>query len=212
MLGTDQQRRGRDLGRGNSSPVINYNWVVGNTSGDDGGGIYCMGNLYYTDAGERFDISPDVSVAVEDNVIAGNNTVRGAPGGLRASRFGRVDLRRNLIVANERGGAHAAEGAFICVMEGNIVADNGAKRDPATPKFRLTGDITARKFDPRSYVTEIGTNAALGKDHALSGGVVRIGKQWSVVKTSGPNSLVIWGKVTDEAPKVEILDRYLATE
>jgi hypothetical protein len=69
---------------GNSSPLINYNWVVGNTSGDDGGGIYCMGNLYYTDAGERYDISPDASVAVEDNLIAGNNTVRGGAG--RGSR------------------------------------------------------------------------------------------------------------------------------
>jgi predicted outer membrane repeat protein len=191
---------------GNSMPPINYNWVVGNTSGDDGGGIYCMGNLYYTDAGERFDISPDGPVAVEDNLIAGNNTVRGGPGGVRASRFGRIDLRRNVIVANEKGGAHAAEGAFLCVMEDNIMVDNGAKREPATPKFRLTGDITARHFDARGYVTEIGTNAALGKDHALAGSVVRVGKQWSVVKTNDSKSLLIWGKVANEAAKVEILD------
>jgi hypothetical protein len=149
-----------------------------------------------------------MSVAIEDNVIAGNNCTRGGPGGVRASRFGRVDLRRNLIVANERGGAHAAEGAFICVMEDNIHADNGAKRDPATPKFRLTGDITARKFDPRSYVTEIGTNAALGKDHALAGEVVRVGKQWSVVKSNSANGLIVWGKITDEASKVDILANY----
>jgi hypothetical protein len=196
---------------GNSLPVINYNWVVGNTSGDDGGGIYCMGNLYYTDAGERYDISPDASVAVEDNLIAGNNTVRGGPGGVRASRFGRIDLRRNRIVANEKGGAAAAEGAFLCVMENNIVADNGAKRTPATPKFRLTGDITARKFDARSYVTEIGTSAALGKEHALSGGVVRIGKQWSVIKSNGAEGLVIWGRITDEAAKFEVLNDYEVT-
>jgi hypothetical protein len=196
---------------GNSSPLINYNWVVGNTSGDDGGGIYCMGNLYYTDTGERFDISPDASVAVEDNLIAGNNTVRGGPGGVRASRFGRIDLRRNWIIANEKGGAHAAEGAVLSLMENNIIADNGAKRNPATPKFRLTSDISDRKFDARSYVTEIGTSAALGKDHALAGDVVRVGKQWSVVKSNGPSSLTIWGKVTDEAAKVEILDRYEAT-
>ena len=197
---------------GNSTPPINYNWVVGNTSGDDGGGIYCMGNLYYTDAGERFDISPDAPVAVEDNVIAGNNTVRGGPGGVRASRFGRIDLRRNLIVANEKGGAHAAEGAFLCVMEDNLVADNGAKRLPATPKFRFTADVAARKFDERSYVTEIGTSAALGKDHVLAGSVVRVGKQWSVVKSNGPNRLIIWGKITDEAPDVEFLADYSAAD
>jgi hypothetical protein len=193
---------------GNSSPLINYNWVVGNTSGDDGGGIYCMGNLYYTDAGERFDISPDASVAIEDNLIAGNNTVRGGPGGVRASRFGRIDLRRNVIVANEKGGAHAAEGAVHCVMHDNIIADNGAKREPATPKFRLTGDITARQFDARSYVTEIDTNADLAKDHELAGSVVRVGKQWSVVKSNSPGSLIIWGRITDEGAKVEILDHY----
>jgi hypothetical protein len=197
---------------GNSLPLINYNWVVGNTSGDDGGGIYCMGNLYYTDAGERFDISPDAAVPVEDNVIAGNNTVRGGPGGVRASRFGRIDLRRNWIIANEKGGAHAAEGAVLCVMENNIIADNGAKRDPATPKFRLTGDISDRKFDARRYVTEIATNAALGKDHTLAGSVVRVGKQWSVVKSNGPNSLTVWGKITDEAPTVEFLADYVGGE
>ena len=197
---------------GNSAPLINYNWVVGNTSGDDGGGIYCMGNLYYTDTGERFDISPDASVPVEDNLIAGNNTVRGGPGGVRASRFGRIDLRRNIIVANEKGGAHAAEGAFLCVMENNIIADNGAKRQPATPKFRLTGEITAREFDPQRHVTEISTNTALGKEHALAGSVVRVGREWSVVKTNGPDSLIIWGKITDEAAKVEVLDHYLATQ
>jgi hypothetical protein len=93
-------------------------------------------------------------------------------------------------------------------MEDNIMADNGAKRDPATPKFRLTGDITARQFDERGYVTEIGTNAALGKDHAMAGSVVRIGKQWSVVKSNDAKSLLIWGKVTDEAAKVEILADY----
>lgn len=193
---------------GNSSPLINYNWIVGNTSGDDGGGIYCMGNLYYTDAGERFDISPDMSVAIEDNLIAGNNTVRGGPGGVRASRFGRIDLRRNVIIANEKGGARAAEGAFICVMEDNVIEDNGAKREPATPRFRLTGEITSREFDARSYVTEIGTNADLGADHALAGSVVRVGKQWSVVKSNSPHRLIIWGKVTDEGAKVEILDDY----
>ncbi|MBW3596732.1 MAG: hypothetical protein KY475_05590, partial [Planctomycetes bacterium] len=194
---------------GNSTPLINYNWVVGNTSGDDGGGIYCMGNLYYTDAGERFDISPDASVPIEDNLIAGNNTVRGGPGGVRASRFGRIDLRRNIIVANEKGGAAAAEGAFICVMENNIIADNGAKRETATPSFRLTGDITAREFDERRYVTQIGTNKELGKED-LSGSVVRVGGQWSVVKSSSPGSLVVWGKIAEEAPKLEILDEYVA--
>lgn len=194
---------------GNSSPLINFNWVVGNTSGDDGGGIYCMGNLYYTDEGERFDISPDASVAVEDNLIAGNNTVRGGPGGVRASRFGRIDLRRNIIVANEKGGAHAAEGAVLSLVENNIMEDNGAKRQPATPKFRLTGEITDRRFDARSYVTEISTNAGLGKDHTLAGSVVRVGKQWSVVKSNSPERLIVWGKITDEADKVEILDDYL---
>ena len=183
---------------GNSLPPINYNWVVGNTSGDDGGGIYVMGNLYYDETGKRFDAVPDGSVSIEDNLIAGNDTVRGGPGGVRVSRWGRVDLRRNLIVGNEKGGAHGAEGGVICVMEDNIVADNGAKRTAATPRFRLSGDITARKFDARRWVTEIGTSQDLGKED-FSGDVVRIGKQWSVVKSSSPGSLVIWGKVTDEA-------------
>jgi hypothetical protein len=51
---------------GNSLPPINYNWIVGNTSGDDGGGIYVMGNLYYDETGERRDVAPDGSVRIED--------------------------------------------------------------------------------------------------------------------------------------------------
>src|SRR5438874_2521438 len=125
---------------GNSMPPINYNWVVGNTSGDDGGGIYVMGNLYYDETGKRFDMSPDGSVAIEDNLIAGNGTIRGGPGGVRVSRWGRVDLRRNRIVGNAKGGAHGAEGGVICVLENNVMADNGAKNVPAKPAFRLNGD------------------------------------------------------------------------
>jgi hypothetical protein len=194
---------------GNSMPLINYNWVVGNTSGDDGGGIYVMGNLYYDDAGKRFDTSPDGPVAIEDNVIAGNHTIRGGPGGVRVSRWGRVALRRNVIVANEKGGAKGAEGGVICVDEDNITADNGAKREPPTPKFRLAAEIAERRFDDLRCVTEFAVNQALGDDD-LPGSVVRIGKQWSVIKSSRPGSLEVWGKITDEAAKVEVLDHYLA--
>jgi hypothetical protein len=196
---------------GNSMPPINYNWVVGNTSGDDGGGIYVMGNLYYDETGKRFDMSPDGPVAIEGNIIAGNNTVRGGPGGVRVSRWGRADLRRNVIVGNEKGGARGAEGGVICVMENNVVADNGEKRVVAKPKFRLTENISTHKFDPRGYVTEISIRNNLGKED-LSGSVVRIGAQWSVVKSSGPGSLVVWGKITDEASSIELLDHYLAAE
>src|SRR6185369_16338002 len=127
---------------GNSRPLINYNWIVGNLSGDDGGGIYVMGNLYYDSEGVRHDMVPDGSVSIEDNLIAGNDCTRGGPGGVRVSRWGRVDLQRNRIVGNGKGGAHGAEGGVICVMENNVIADNGAKREPAHPSFRLSGPIS----------------------------------------------------------------------
>lgn len=192
---------------GNSMPPITYNWLVGNTSGDDGGGIYVMGNHYYDEEGKRHDFAPDGPVTIEDNFIAGNDTVRGAPGGIRVSRFGRVDLRRNRIVGNAKGGAHGAEGGVICVLENNIITDNGAKRQAAKPNFRLVGDITGSKFDARRFVTEVTTSTSLGKDN-LAGSVVRIGKQWSVVKSSTPSSLTLWGKISDQTAKVELLDSY----
>lgn len=203
---------GNDAGgiwvEGNSIPPINYNWIVGNTSYDDGGGIYVMGNASYDEEGKRHDSLPDGPVSIEGNIIAGNNAVYGGPGGVRVSRWGRVDLRRNLIVGNGKGGAHGAEGGVICVMENNIIADNGARKEPARPSFRLAGEITDRKFDARHYVTEIRTSKDLGKE-VLPGSAVRIGGQWSVVKSSGPSSLIIWGKITDEAARVEVLDHYL---
>jgi hypothetical protein len=193
---------------GNSMPLINYNWIVGNLSGDDGGGIYVMGNLYYDDEGKRHDSSPDGPVRVEDNLIAGNETERGAPGGIRVSRFGRVEMRRNLIVANGKGGAHGAEGGVITLSEGDILLDNGAKRVAPTPKFRLSGEIAATKFDSRQYVTEIAMKSLGSED--FSGSVIRIGKQWTVVKSSSPAGLTLWGKITDKATKVDVLDRYQA--
>lgn len=192
---------------GNSEPRINYNWIAGNTSGDDGGGIYVMGNLYYNEEGERLDISPDGSVAIEDNIIAGNNTVRGGPGGVRVSRFGRVDLRRNWIIGNEKGGAHAAEGAMICVMENNVVADNGAKREKATPSFRFSADITGRNYDALACVTEFSVRQDLSPE-SLPGTVVRIGEQWSIVKAAGPSGMIVWGRITDESKRVDALDHY----
>src|SRR3954470_4912481 len=101
---------------------------------------------------------------VEDNLIAGNNTERGAPGGIRVSRFGRVDLRRNRIVCNAKGGAHGAEGGVICVLENNVIADNGARRQAPTPSLRGAGDIPASKFDAPRYVTEVATHTPLGKE------------------------------------------------
>lgn len=197
---------------GNSMPRINYNWIAGNTSYDDGGGIYVMGNLYYDDERMRHDLAPDGPVRIEGNIIAGNKSVYGGPAGVRVSRFGRVELRRNLIVANDVGGAAGGESGLICVLENNIIADNGvpgkkARKQAPKPSFRLAGDITARKFDARRYVTEIVISKALGKED-LSASVVRIGGQWSIVQSSGPGSLTIWGKITDKAARFEILDRY----
>jgi hypothetical protein len=147
-------------------------------------------------------------VRVEDNLIAGNETERGAPGGIRVSRFGRVEMRRNVIVANGKGGAHGAEGGVITLSEGDIIIDNGAKRVAPTPKFRLAGEILASKFDNRQYVTEVAAKSFGSED--FSGNVIRVGKQWSVVKSSSPAGLVLWGKITDKAAKVEVLDRYQA--
>jgi hypothetical protein len=95
-------------------------------------------------------------------------------------------------------------------MEDNVIADNGSRRESPRPSFRRTGDITSRKFDERRHVTDL-TVKDLG-DEDLSGAVVRIGAQWSVVESSGSGHLGIWGKISDQAAKVEILDHYAARE
>jgi hypothetical protein len=205
---------------GNSAPPVNYNWIVGNLSGDDGGGIYVMGNLWYDAVGERHDYSPDMPVVIEHNLMAGNNCIRGGPGGIRISRWGRAELRRNLIVGN-MGGVKGSEGGIISVMEDNVIQDNQESKNQSSCKFRLTGQITGRNFDQRRYVTEITTSADLSShrnvhtiyerqpaEDALSGAIIRIGEQWSVVKSSEPNKLVVWGKITDDTAKFDLLDLY----
>jgi hypothetical protein len=96
-------------------------------------------------------------------------------------------------------------------MENNIFADNGARRQADNPSFRLSGEITARKFDGRRYVTEITTSQSFDTAD-LPDSVVRIGGQWSVIKSSGPSSLVVWGKITDESARADVLDHYVAQQ
>src|SRR5262249_12099335 len=118
-------------------------------------------------------------------------------------------------VANDVGGAAGREGGVISVMENNTIADNGTPREkgkkmqkqPPKPSFRLAGDITASKFDPQRYVTEIATSMSFGNENR-AGSVVRVGGEWSVVKSAGNGGLVVWGMFTDKATRVEILDHY----
>src|SRR5207237_2155736 len=111
-----------------SSPTISYNWIVGNTSYDDGGGIYAMGNYDYDDQRARHDFPPDRPVDIEDNIIAGNNSLHGGPAGIRVSRWGRVNLRRNLIVANDKDGVTGGEGGSIGLMGNNNIMPKGDRR------------------------------------------------------------------------------------
>ncbi|WP_428939765.1 right-handed parallel beta-helix repeat-containing protein [Fontivita pretiosa] len=212
---------------GNSAPPINYNWIVGNLSGDDGGGIYVMGNLYYDEQGERHDLMPDAPVKIESNLIAGNQTIRGGPGGIRVSRWGRAELLRNVIVANQ-GGVAGREGGVITVMHDNVIADNQEDRSTSRPKIRLSGEIASRSFDQRRYVTEMTLSQDLPaapqrratlrdrERSRLEGGVIRVGQQWSVIKSgptsANPKTIIVWGKVTDPATTFEILDHYVESD
>ncbi len=96
---------------------------------------------------------------------------------------------------------------MICVMENNLIADNGAKRTPATPSFRFSADITERKYDARSCTTEFTVGQELGREK-LTASVVRIGGQWTIVKSAGPKNIVVWGRITDEAPRIDVLNSY----
>jgi len=189
---------------GNSMPLISYNWIAGNIAYDDGGGIYVMGNLYYDEEGKRHDLSPDGPAVIEDNFIVGNTSITGHPGGLRVSRWGRANLRRNRIVANPTGGAIGAEGGILALMENDIITDN--EKDSKL-RVVLTGNITSKKFNPVYYVTEMTTSTNLAEQD-LAGAMVRIGETWSVVKSSSQRGLVVWGKIDDSAAKFEILDNY----
>jgi hypothetical protein len=92
-------------------------------------------------------------------------------------------------------------------MENNTIQDN----ESGNPKFRLSADVSGRSFDASRHVTTFNTSADLGKQD-LSGGVVRIGKQWSVINASAPNKIEVWGKISDEASKLEVLDPYASAD
>jgi hypothetical protein len=241
--------------------LIKGNWLLGNTSSDDGGAIYIRG---LKDGNH-----PPKGPTVEGNIFAGNwvlNPHRGLDqltDAIFFSKRGRGHIKDNLFAHQLNGIGNANS---VMVVEGNTIVDHTqsgiymdlrdqydfveqstitgniiwgnqkkglelnrtvhappvptdniiqggyeGKGNVATdPKFiddSLRGPILSREYDATHFVTRLQVKADLaGQD--LPGRAVQIGREWSVIRSSSADSLIVWGNITDGASQFMIMGTY----
>jgi hypothetical protein len=87
-----------------SSPRIAHNVIVGNESGDDGGGLFIGGQEHHYDAPmDPYPSAEKFNVIIEGNVLVGNSNPSKTSGGMRVTMESRIRLANNIIVANAGG-------------------------------------------------------------------------------------------------------------
>jgi len=218
-----------------ADPDVVGNWILGNTSDDDGGGLYTMR------LGQPL---------IENNIFSGNYTRSGGAGAIRISKEGRAAIKSNLVVRNRGGGITSVDsyaeihdniiaqntgrpGISISnkftylrpsVIDGNIFADNpegnisvtGTKDVEIRPQDPESGGIiiietepmgiSEAVYDENTDETMVFPADASRLDSGMTGKVVRIGEKWSLVKDVSDKGLVVWGDLTVLGEDQKILE------
>jgi hypothetical protein len=181
-----------------SEPSILGNWVIGNHSPEDGGGIGCVGNMQVPPSwhplikgnrivdnvaenlGAGLALEWDIISEVTDNFVFNNETIRGDGGGIyfiNDSTPGTV-IRRNF-VANNRAGDHGG-GIYIAQIgdtgpselevSENVVWKNYAHGSaPITPNSG--GGIWIWESNAWVHNNTIVENSGDGPDSSYGGGI-----------------------------------------
>ncbi|WP_428939203.1 right-handed parallel beta-helix repeat-containing protein [Fontivita pretiosa] len=232
-----------------AAPLIRGNWLVGNTTSDDGGAIYIRGMP---------DGSPTKGKAplVEGNIFAGNRVYHEGrklddfTDAILLSKNGRATIRNNLFTG-QRCGVRAynssarivenvivhnmAEGVCIdvraanvppSIISGNIIHANGGSpqclvtgaavptptitdniiqggypgqanrdEDPGLSDDGFGATIKDRSFDAARCISILKLAEPIATD--LSGRLVNVGKQWSVVRYNRGDTISVWGRIDD---------------
>jgi hypothetical protein len=86
--------------------------------------------------------------------------------------------------------------------QGNITADPGFTDDS------VTATIASRKFDGTRYLTTLTLGGSKLEPSAVTGRVINVGEQWSVIHSNDSNQLMVWGNLSDKADSLRILGTY----
>ena len=232
-----------------ATPHIQGNWLVGNTTSDDGGAIYVRGLPDNT--------SPKGNgPLIEGNIFAGNRVyhigrkrddfdeaIFLSKGG-RATILGNLftgqrsavgnsssvmTLTHNTIVNNSGDGVYVdlrVENVPLSTVTGNIIWGNGGKQytieraqspvpkvvnnviqggyegegnrdeEPQFIADRLESTILERTIDVFRCQTIIKVADDL-PEKSLAGRPIKVGRQWSVIHSSGGNQLSVWGEISE---------------
>lgn len=124
---------------------------------------------------------------LQDNIIWGNAPVQIS---IRQIAAGEPHVHRNVVQGGASGKANVA-------VDPKIIDDS------------LRGRVVSRRYDPAWATTEFVIDGfSISPIPDLAGRVIRLGEQWSVIKSAGNGRAVVWGELTDRAGEVFILGTY----
>jgi len=226
-----------------ADPDIIGNWVLGNTSDDDGGGLYTMrlgqplieGNIFsgnYTRSGGAgaIRLSKEGRATIVFNLITENR------GGGVIAVDSYLELRSNIIARNTGRPGVSIQNKFTyfrpSAVIDNILFDNAEGnldlRD--APDLIFEGNqegsgqlnviktkplvLNESRFDTLNCITRIVTDSTEPLSEELTGTVVHIGNNWSLVKSVSGKDLIVWGDITpgvEEKAMIEVLPLYQVT-
>jgi Protein of unknown function (DUF1565)/Right handed beta helix region len=181
-------------------PLLTNNFFAGNyTTGGGVGGIRLSkeGRARITDNIVVYNpgggiMCVDAYMELENNIIMNNPRGSGLKYVQNYSYFMPPVIAGNIIKGNEMG--------EVVVLE-NVGHDLGSiikevEQPDATGAKSINGKILQLKFDPALYSTEITVDKNISSAGDLSGRVIRIADQWSMVMQSVDNRIIVWGELT----------------
>ena len=209
------------------NPVLKKNIIAGNwTHGGGVGGIRISKEgratlrdnliIYNPGGGIR---CVDSYMEMENNIVLYNYGESGVAYVNHFSYYKPSIISNNIIRDNEEGAVSIIENSSSGVYVTNNNVDDGWETKGENnynkiPLFRdkgIIGKAIKIDFDPNSYLSTLTLQSNSKMKSGLKGKVIRLGKDWGIIKDQNDNSLRIWGLVDSAGKEIvefEILSSY----
>jgi hypothetical protein len=145
------------------------------------------------------------SVSLENNTIV-NNLADGVYFDLRKERVAMSTVTGNIIWGNAGKqiatltSVSAAPKAINNIVQGGFEGEGNRHEDPQFVNDSIRGNITAKRYDQSTCTTILSVQPAPPASD-LTGRLIQIGNQWSVIRSTADQQhgrqISVWGDVTD---------------
>ncbi|MBN2357787.1 right-handed parallel beta-helix repeat-containing protein [candidate division KSB1 bacterium] len=210
----------------NGQPLIRANFVAGNwTTGGGVGGLRMSKEgrarvvenmIVHNQSGGGVQCI-DSYMELEDNIIMHNKGGGALSYMQHFPYFSSSIVRRNIMRENERGTINIRQdyGRPLIVelnnIQGGFEGEGNYDRKPEFIDDVVKGMALSVSFDPVSCTTTAVLKKAMDKKMQLAGRVMRLGKEWSVIRSADDKKIILWGDLSDardEGLEFEIISQY----